>query len=210
MIGTKKDLDILAHKDHARLLIISDSHGNYAVMEKIVKQFGKSCDALIFCGDGAADIAQLLYSADIDHSVKKALPSVIAFVQGNGDPSSYPVSMIKSIKVPEREILTVNEQKFMIVHGHRQGVDFGFDMLWFEMQEENCKTAFYGHTHIANEYQKGSYRFINPGSCSRPRGGQPPCCAIATVEKTFVDTAFLKMDRGENGETVFNLWNPTY
>lgn len=210
MIGTKKDLDKLAQKDHARILIISDSHGNYAMMEKIVLQFGPKCDALAFCGDGACDIAQLLSTADFNHQLKKALPSVIAFVQGNGDPQSYPVSPIRSIKVPPYEVLTVNNQNFMIVHGHRQGVDFGFDLLWFEMQEKECKTAFYGHTHIAHEDKKGSYKFINPGSCSRPRGGQPAGFAIATVEKDFVDVAFLRVNRGQNGETVFDLWNPLF
>lgn len=208
MIGSKKDIAKLAQKDHARLLVVSDTHGNAAILEKIVLQFGKDCDALVFCGDGACDIAQLLYAAEFNHHLNKCLPPVIAFAQGNGDPSSYPVSPIKSLKVPKFELLTANHQNFYIVHGHIQGVDYGFDMLKFEMEENDCKTAFYGHTHLAAEDSKGHFKFVNPGSCSRPRGGQPPCFAIATVEKTFVDVAFLKIERGMEGETVFRLWNP--
>ena len=60
IIGSKKAIDALAIKDHARLLVISDSHGRSAVMESIVRGFGSKCDALIFCGDGVCDIAQLL------------------------------------------------------------------------------------------------------------------------------------------------------
>lgn len=210
LLGSKKDIEALAQKDHARILIISDSHGHPSIFEKIVRQFGSSCDALAFCGDGIGDLAQILYAASTDGSLKKCLPPVIAFAQGNGDPSTYPLSPVCSIKVPNTQILTVNNQNIMIVHGHREGIDFGFDMLGLEMQIADCNTAFYGHTHIAYEETVGGVKFVNPGSCARPRGGQPGGCAIATVEKTFIDIAFLRIDRGDSGETVFNLWNPTF
>lgn len=191
MIGSKEDIENLAHKDHARILIISDSHGNYSVLEKIIRQYGKSCDALAFCGDGARDIAQLLSFSKNDDSLKSSIPKVIALAQGNGDPSAYPMENSNYLRIPEKEILTANGQKILIVHGHRQGVDYGLDLLAYEMQEDDCNAAFYGHTHISDEYFKGSYKIINPGSCSRPRGGQPAGFAIATVEKTFIDIAFI-------------------
>ena len=37
LIGAKKDIDALATKDHARVLIISDSHRHPGIFQNIVK-----------------------------------------------------------------------------------------------------------------------------------------------------------------------------
>ena len=56
IIGSREAIAALENKDHARLLVLSDSHGRYGIMESIVRGFGGKCDALIFCGDGVCDI----------------------------------------------------------------------------------------------------------------------------------------------------------
>lgn len=210
LIGSAQDIELLSKKDHARILVISDSHNHPGIFASIIKNFGEKCDALVFCGDGAGDFAQTLALADEDKLFKKCLPSVIAIVRGNGDPGSYPVSTTQSISIPNRQVLTVNGHNFMIVHGHNEGVDFTMENLGLEMQIADCAVAFYGHTHIACEEIEGKYKFVNPGSCARPRGGQPACFAIATVEKSFVDIAFIKMEAGSSGATEYKVWNPTY
>mgnify|MGYP003321269334 CR=1 FL=1 len=193
-----------------RILVISDSHGHPSIFMNIVRRYGKDCDALVFCGDGAGDVATLLLATQTDKELKECTPSVIAFVQGNGDPSSYPLDSEHSISIPESQILTVNNRNFMIVHGHREGVDFGLENLGFQMQLSDCKVAFYGHTHIAREDNLEGYKFVNPGSIARPRGGQPACFAIATVEKNFVDMAFIKIEQKGDGSDNFQIWNPIY
>ena len=65
IIGSREAIAALENKDHARLLVLSDSHGRYGLMESIVRGFGGKCDALIFCGDGVCDIAQLLYAQKV-------------------------------------------------------------------------------------------------------------------------------------------------
>ena len=94
----------------------------------------------------------------------------------------------------------------MIVHGHREGVDFGFSKLGLEMKIADCDTSLFGHTHIAEEVSIDGCKFINPGSCSNPRGGQPQSFAILTVEKKFIDTAFIRLTSKEDGD--FKLWRP--
>lgn len=208
LIGSKEDVEALASKDHARILVISDSHGHPGTLAGIVKQFGKNCDGLIFCGDGASDLVQLFYAAQTDKNFAKSIPAVVAFVRGNGDPSTYPIDSFHSISIPPRQVLTVNGHNCLIIHGHNEGVDFGMENVGLEMQLTEADTAFYGHTHIACEERDGSYRFVCPGSCARPRGSQPPCFAIATFEKTFVDIAFLKINPFSEDDNQYSLWNP--
>lgn len=210
LIGTKADIEALAKKDHARVLVLSDTHGQYSLMEKIILRYGKDCDALGFCGDGAGDLAMLLSNSKTNKELKAAIPPVIAFVQGNGDPGSYPLGNGSFLKIPSTQILTVNGKNLMFVHGHREGVDFGLENYGLEMQISDCKVGFYGHTHIAYEENSENYKFVNPGSVGRPRGGQPNCFAIATVEKNFVDIAFIKTATNEAGEKDFQLWIPIY
>ena len=145
----------------------------------------------------------------INNELKNSTPSVIAFARGNGDPSSYPLNIKESIYVPNSQILKVNGRNILIVHGHREEIDFGMENLGLAMQLADCKTAFYGHSHIAKEESIDGYQFVNPGSCSRPRGGQPAGFAIATVEKSFIDIAFLK-EINQDGKQSFTVWNPIF
>ena len=207
IIGASSAIAELEKKDHARLLVISDSHGRYGVLEAIVRGYGAKCDALIFCGDGVSDIAQLLYAQKGDKKLADCIPPVIAAVRGNCDPSNYPIDK-GSLYFSELVELKVNGRGILVTHGHNQGVDFGVDNLGLEMQVSECTTAFYGHTHIAREDNIGNYKFVNPGSCARPRGGQAAGFAIATVEKSFVDVAFIKMEMGSDGTTEYKIWNP--
>lgn len=205
LIGSSKSIKELSTKDHARILVISDSHGGFRQFIKILQKYGPTCDALIFSGDGANDITEILEQAAVNPDFKACIPSVFAFVQGNGDPSRTYVCFDigqnnqeeiyskGTVFIPQRQILTVNEQNIMIVHGHNQSVYFGYDRLGMEMQLQNCRTAVHGHTHVPCDVHIGDYKIVNPGSISRPRGGMPSTFAILTVEKTFVDAAFIRI-----------------
>ena len=207
IIGAGAAIKALETKDHARLLVISDSHGRFATLEGIVRGYGAKCDALIFCGDGVSDIAQLVYKAKHDEKLAGCVPPVIAAVRGNCDPSSYPLDST-SLYFSEMIELKVNGRGILITHGHNQGVDFGVETIGLELQVSECNTAFYGHTHLAREETFKNFKIVNPGSCARPRGGQPAGFAIATVEKNFVDIAFIKMELGTDGATEYKIWNP--
>ena len=207
IIGSREAIAALENKDHARLLVISDSHGRYGIFEGIVRGFGAECDALIFCGDGVLDIARLLYAAKADKELMDCIPPVIAAVKGNCDPSTCPLEK-GTLYFSDLIELKVNQRGFLVTHGHNQGVDWGVESLGLEMQVSECSTAFYGHTHVAREDNIKNFKMVNPGSCSRPRGGQAPGFAIATVEKNFVDIAFIKIETGSDGATEYKIWNP--
>ena len=207
IIGSREAIAALESKDHARLLLLSDSHGRYGVVESIVRRFGSECHGLIFCGDGVCDIARLLYTAKSDKKLMDCIPPVIAAVKGNCDPPSYPLEN-GTLYFSDMIELKVNGRGILITHGHNQGVDWGVETLGLEMQVSECNTGFYGHTHVAREENFKNFKIVNPGSCSRPRGGQAPGFAIATVEKDFVDIAFIKMETEKNGFTDYKIWNP--
>ena len=207
IIGSREAIAALEKKDHARLLVLSDTHGRYGIVESIVRRFGSECDALIFCGDGVCDIAQLLYVQKADKKLAACVPPVIAAVHGNCDPASYPLDK-GSLYFSGMIELKVNGRGILITHGHNQGVDWGVENLGLEMQVSGCTTGFYGHTHVARENNFNNFKIVNPGSTSRPRGGQPAGFAIATVEKDFIDIAFIKMEMGRDGATEYTIWNP--
>lgn len=210
LIGTQEAIEALAHKDNARILVVSDSHGRSDILEKIARRYGKDCDALIFCGDGIGDLAQLVSASKTNPAIIESMPAVVAFARGNGDPSSYPLDAKRSLAIPNTQILTVNEHNIMIVHGHREGVDFGMENLGLEMQLAGCTLGFYGHTHVAREENAGEFKFVNPGSCARPRDGQAGGFAIATIGKNFIDIAFLKAVPLSESSTGYKIWQPTY
>lgn len=218
LIGTHEAARSLEKKEHARLLVLSDSHGNYRIMASILKNYGPSCDAFIFCGDGITDLAEMLETADTNPDFKKCIPPVIAFVRGNGDPDTFPLSfdigkhnpnakgLLKgTLIVPSRQILCVNNTNFYITHGHNEGVYYSKDLLGMQIKYSECSVALFGHTHIAEEEIDGSFKFINPGSCTRPRDGKKPGFAIITVEKDFTDTAFIKIENAFSDNPVFTI-----
>ena len=188
---------------------------------RIVKQFGPTCDALIITGDCWRDLEELLELADEDPSVRQVIPPVLGFVRGNGDPSSFAVSYDigknnsnartlpkGSVLMPDRLTLTANGQSILFVHGHMEGVDYGYNKLGLDAKMLGAHYAVHGHTHIPVFEQRGDFTFINPGSISRPRGGSPASFAILTVEKTFVDAAFLKIKDVFGESHSYELFTP--
>lgn len=225
LIGSQKSIEELESTDHARILVVSDVHGKNNILLNIVKQFGKSCNALVLCGDSAYDLAELLEQANEDKEFCNLLPPVIAFVQGNGDPSTIPVSfdigaqnpnangLLKgTVIIPPNQILTANKKKIFITHGHNYGVDWGVDNLAYAIKEQKCQIAMFGHTHvpcnITTVNKKFNDYFVNPGSCARPRGGHPNSCAILTIEKDFCDVAFIKILTPLSNNPTFQIFMP--
>lgn len=221
LIGSQADIAALAAKEHARILTISDSHGDWRGLMRIVKQFGPTCDALIITGDCWRDLEELLELADEDPSVRQVIPPVLGFVRGNGDPSYFAISYDigknnanartlpkGSVIMPDKLVLTANGQQILFVHGHIEGVDYGYNKLGLDAKMLGLHYAVHGHTHIPVFEQRGDFTFINPGSISRPRGGSPASFAILTVEKTFIDAAFLRINDPMGEESSYTLYNP--
>ena len=221
LIGSQADIAALEAKEQARILTISDSHGDWRSLMRIVKQFGPSCDALVITGDCWRDLAELLELANEKETIRQVIPPVLGFVRGNGDPSYFAVSYDigknnsnartlpkGSVLMPDRLVLTANGQQLLFVHGHMEGVDYGYNKLGLDAKMLGLHYAVHGHTHIPLFEQRGDFTFINPGSISRPRGGSPASFAILTVEKTFIDAAFLRIKDAMGESSSYELFTP--
>ena len=113
-----------------------------------------------------------------------------------------------SVLMPDSLILTANSQQLLFVHGHMEGVDYGYNKLGLDAKLQGVHYAVHGHTHIPVLEQRGDFTFINPGSISRPRGGSPASFAILTVEKDFVDAAFLRINDPMGEDSSYSIFNP--
>jgi uncharacterized protein len=194
-LGTQEAVESLAKSDAARLLVVSDTHGHYAVLEAIVREFGPTCDALLFSGDGMWDIVQYLENALDSERIKEALPPVVAFVAGNGDGDQYRVSLPVrgvsndpedapgfTIDVPSRQILHACGYSVLLVHGHRYSVDVNLEVLVDTAHIMACDIVVFGHTHVPFAETFAHILALNPGSASRPRGRSDSGFAIIELE----------------------------
>jgi putative phosphoesterase len=126
-----------------RLLILSDTHGNYPLAFRALELAGP-VDRIIHLGDGIED-ARLMEEITGREIVK---------VPGNCDVAAPdPVDIVAMIA----------GKKFFITHGDRYAVKRGLDRLRNRARSEQAEIVLYGHTHIgAVELLDGSL-FINPG-----------------------------------------------
>jgi putative phosphoesterase len=180
LLGSAEDIDALAASESAAVLVVSDTHGHYEVLESVIREFGPSCSALLFTGDGMWDIVQYIENSQESEKLRAAMPPVVAFVSGNGDGDQYRVSLPPvgdaddnpgySLSVPSRQIVRAAGYTIFVAHGHRHSVDVSLDILVDSAHAMNCDIAVYGHTHVSMAEQFSHILALNPGSLSRPRG----------------------------------------
>ena len=137
--------------------VFSDTHGNGALMLEAVRCYRP--DVVIHLGDGERDLDKL----------RPEFPEIAVYnVCGNCDFCS---------SAPLCDTVPLGPVKALITHGHTYGVDRGNDSLVYAAQEQNCRIAFYGHTHRPERTELGGVTVINPGSAGK--GARP---TWATVE----------------------------
>lgn len=152
-----------------KLLFISDIHGIKTNLPKIKERFEKlGCDKLVVLGDlfyiGPRN--KMIGGYDIDY-VKEFLNSFkdkIICVRGNCDSEvdklvcDFPI--IDTLGV----ISTINEDLY-ITHGHIYN-----ESNW----NQTNSILIYGHYHVPFIHKIETNVYINPGSISLPKEGNPP------------------------------------
>jgi uncharacterized protein len=127
-----------------KIVILSDSHGSFGVIQKIVTR-EEPFDLLIHLGDGVEDLLRL----------QKIKACNFDAVAGNNDPvDSYPAHVM----------LKLGGYRFFLTHGHHYRVNDNLNQLFAAAKKEKSAFVFYGHTHsFADRVFKG-IRFLNPGT----------------------------------------------
>ncbi len=207
LFGSSDARTALAQKECAKLLVISDSHGSALVINTILRQFGADCDALCFCGDGAQDVLTVFEEAAAQkHGLNRThIPPVAAIVRGNGDTgtawfcpdggaSSTDRTPVTEVHIPNELVLTVAQKRLLITHGHRYDVYYSSRLLYEAAEQQQAEIVFFGHTHIANVQESAAVTLLNPGSCSRPRGGQPHTFALVTIDGSKAGSSAIRYE----------------
>ena len=132
-----------------KLLVLSDSHGGRAAIERVLMKESKSIDALIFLGDGLRDLelALTLY------------PKLRAYsVAGNCDYGALE---------PTDGLAAFDGVVIFYTHGHMYGVKYDLDTLADAASARGAEVALFGHTHIPHAETRSKVFLFNPGSCGR-------------------------------------------
>lgn len=150
-----------------KLLVVSDSHGQEALLRRVMLTH-KDAECTLHLGDGAP--AFLTLAAEL------GMPALA--VGGNCDLFSDPAAE----RMPWG-VYPLGEHRIFYTHGHLYRVEWGMEALVHAAREQNCTVALFGHTHIpevihlpAPEGDPKGHPLIlmNPGSISRPRNGSLP------------------------------------
>ena len=126
-----------------KVLVVSDSHGNYTRLDKIIQQ-ELPFAYLIHCGDGIGDLLHVDLPADV---------KIIKVARNIDTGRAYDV---------EEAIVTIQNRTILIVHGHRQYAKSDYDGLMLKGQESKVEFVFFGHTHLTT-YVKSNPVLFNPG-----------------------------------------------
>ena len=145
-----------------RILVISDTHGDTAVYERILQKAG-NFEIAVHLGDCVFDVKPL----------KRLIgDKPLINVRGNCDPAYS--------GIPERTI-QIAGVRFLMVHGHEDHVSEDLLNLYYHAMEQNAGCVLFGHTHVSLVDRMGSVWMINPGSPSRPRAGRKPSFAVVDI-----------------------------
>ena len=130
------------------IIVMSDSHGDRAIVEDIKNHYLGKVDAIFHNGDSELKSDDPVWDG-------------IQVVGGNMDfYGGY----------PERLVTDLNGLRVVQAHGHLFHINFSFQKLDLWAQEENADICLYGHLHIPDAWMEGRTLFLNPGSISQPRG----------------------------------------
>ena len=159
-----------------KIVVVSDSHGNYRNFSAILKQH-KDCDYIIHAGDGESDAQDL-------EMYEKALFKKLIFVGGNCDIHG----------IHERtKIAEIGGVRIFIAHGDRYEVKTDKTVIAKAAKEENCQAAIFGHSHIRYCENVEGVFLLNPGSCDIQGDKTPPSYAIMTIENGKISAKFFEV-----------------
>ncbi|MGM7702221.1 metallophosphoesterase family protein [Pseudalkalibacillus sp. Hm43] len=159
------------------VLVVSDSHGLSKELKEIQELHKNQVDVMIHCGDS---------ELESDHEHLRHFHNV----QGNMDlgHDDFP-----------NEIL-VEEQGFrlFVTHGHLYNVKMSYMNLAYKAEEYDADLAFFGHSHVAESFEKNGTVFVNPGSIRLPRGRREKTYAICECkDRSHIKVRFFEFNGNE-------------
>lgn len=157
-------------------LIVSDTHGDRDILEKIVDHYrGNKVKAMFYNGDSELDRSDILFD--------ELLPVI-----GNmDDDSMFP---------DDRDYADGNVTIYQ-THGHLVHTEHSLDLLREVAAAKKVDVVISGHTHLLGAEMIDDRLFINPGSISLPKGQYAylkGTYAILSVDETHYAVQFYTRD----------------
>ncbi|MFD1428964.1 metallophosphoesterase [Lacticaseibacillus mingshuiensis] len=144
-----------------KLVAVSDTHGDKAILEAILAQ--------------QADADLFLYAGDSELPADDSMFARYQAVRGNMDfDSAFPLT----------RTLQLGDLTVFLTHGHRFGVNWTMDQLLAAGQAVHAGLIIFGHTHQLGGEKHEGVVLLNPGSISQPRGEFMPLGGTYAVVET--------------------------
>ncbi len=158
-----------------KLMFIADIHGSEAAVSKALEIYrAQGCDRLVILGDilyhGARNDLPEGYNPKGVISVLNEQCDEIFAVRGNCD-SEVDQMVLNFSCMSDYIIICENGRCFFVTHGH----------IYNKENPPKIKKGdfvIYGHTHVQGFCEENEINYINPGSISIPKGGNPPTLMI--------------------------------
>ncbi len=133
----------------AEIILVSDNHSAEKPLDIVLRRHRRA-DYFIHCGDSQMP--------------KYMLRSFIC-VRGNND---FEPGFDREF------ILSVEEHRILILHGHLENTWRSNDILVYKAQKNRCDIVCFGHTHMYLDTIEEGIRLLNPGSLRHNRDGSRP------------------------------------
>ncbi|MGE7951887.1 metallophosphoesterase [Lysinibacillus xylanilyticus] len=154
-----------------QILVMSDTHGDSDVIEK-VRGFFPNIDTFIHCGD-----SELPFSHKALDGMKK--------VRGNCDIDQA---------FPDEAVFDIEDVTVFVTHGHLYNVKTSILSLSYRAKEVDAQIVCFGHSHILAAEMIEDVIFLNPGSLLKPRGRKEKSFALVEIEDTYFEVKFFTDD----------------
>lgn len=144
--------------------IVSDSHGRFAALEKMVEQAPDVAD-WIHCGDGD------------DLAIYTGVP--VYTVLGNND-------FMTETNTPEYRNIMIGGIHIAAIHGHQWYGRQRLEKLAALGKQMDAALVVFGHTHRWYYETVDGMPILNPGSIALPRDGRQGTYAICCIENSVL------------------------
>lgn len=158
-----------------KIMAASDIHGSVIACKAVIDKFyEEKCDRLLLLGDllyhGPRNNLPDEYDPKNVIAMLNSMKDKITAVRGNCDTEVDQMCLDFPI-MADYIYLISGETTIFATHGHLYGEDNPPNL-------PEGSILLTGHTHVACDRQHGSYRYMNPGSPSIPKGGSKPSYII--------------------------------
>lgn len=157
-----------------KVIVVSDTHGRIDPFLDKIKDI-ENIDYLIHLGDMVNDA----------NRIKKATGLPMYVVRGNND--------FLSENTPWKKLITFEQHKILLTHGHHERVNWGIDTLYYTAKEAGAEMVLFGHTHVYLDEIIEGVRILNPGSAGYDRGGEYESFAILEISNEEIKVERIRI-----------------